>query len=127
MVYTVFYYASEAITRAVVGLVLKIFEYMRRRRMVVEKPPREERRVPAWGFFSTVNPCGVKEYTWIGRSTRLLVSIPALVEIPIEAHEVAKPPTRLFFTFREAASKEWFKEIEELAKIAESRGEEGAS
>jgi hypothetical protein len=28
----------------------------------------------------------------------------------------SKPPTRLYFTFVEAASKEWFKEIEALAK-----------
>ena len=124
MVYSVFYYASEAITRFTIGLTLKILEYMqqRRRRMVEEKPKEEKPSVPTWGFFSTTNPYGVREYVWIGKATNLKVSIPELVKLPIQAHELRKPPTRLFFTFAEAASKNWFKEIEWLAEQAEKRG-----
>ena len=122
MVYSVFYYASEAITRAVVGLILKIVEHMQRRRMVEEKPRREEAKPPSWGFFGTINPYGAKEYTWIGRATSLKVSIPELTtRLPIRAHELRKPPTRLYFTFAEAASKDWFKEIEWLAEQAEKQ------
>jgi len=122
MVYSVFYYASEAITRAVVGLVLKIVEHMHRRRMVEEKPRREEAKPPSWGFFGTINPYGAKEYTWIGRATGLKVSIPELItRLPIRAYELRKPPTRLYFSFAEAASKDWFKEIEWLAEQAEKQ------
>lgn len=119
MVYSVFYYASEALTRALATLVLKIYEYKSRRRMVEEKPP--EAPPPSWGWFTTVNPGGVREYTWIGRSTGLRVSIPLHVEIPLEAYK-SKPPVRLYFTFTEAASREWYKEIERLAELAEKGG-----
>jgi len=120
MVYSVFYYASEALTRAIVGLTLKIIERMQYRKMVTEKREEEEEaRVPTWGFFATTNPYGAKEYTWIGKSTSLKVSIPGLINLPIKAHEMRKPPTRLYFTFSEVASKDWFKEIEWLAEQAE--------
>ena len=122
MVYSVFYYASEAITRAIVGLTLKIIERMRRRRMVEEKPKRKEEVIPRYGFFRTTNEAGVREYRWVGRSTKLIVKIPDLVGLPLRAHELRKPPTRLYFTFAEAASKDWFKEIEWLAKMAEKAG-----
>jgi len=129
MVYSIFYYASEAITRAIVGFILKVFEYMQRRRMVTEKPKEERAAPPTWGFFTITNPYGAKEHVWIGRSTNLMVSIPNLINLPIKGHEVAKPPTRLYFTFKEAASKDWFKEIEWLAEQAEKakEGEIGAA
>jgi len=127
MVYSVFYYASEAITRFIVGLSLKIVERMQRKKMVTEKP--KEKPAPTWGFFGTTNPYGAKEYLWIGKATNLEVSIPKLVKLPIKAHELKKPPTRLFFTFSEAASKDWFREIEWLAEQAEKQkgGVEGAT
>ncbi|RLF04441.1 MAG: hypothetical protein DRJ60_07090 [Thermoprotei archaeon] len=127
MVYSIFYYASEAITRALVGFILKVYEHMHRRKIVREKP--RERPAPTWGFFSITNPYGAKEYVWIGKDTNLKVSIPALIKLPIKAHELEKPPTRLYFTFKEAASKDWFKEIEWLAEQAEKakEGEMGAS
>lgn len=121
MVYSVFYYASEAITRAIVGLTLKIIERMQRRKMVEEKP-KEERMIPRYGLFSTVNEAGLREYMWVGRATKLKVSIPDLIGLRLRAHELGKPPTRLYFTFAEAASKDWFKEIEWLAKMAEKAG-----
>jgi len=122
MVYSVFYYATEAITRAFVGLILKIVEHMQRRRMVEEKRREEKRPAPSWGFFKVVNEAGIPEYTWIGRATNLMVSIPGLIRLPIRAHEARKPPTRLYFSFAEAASKDWFKEIEWLAEMAEKAG-----
>ena len=122
MVYSVFYYASEAITRFIVGLTLKIVEHIQRRRMVEEKRREEKPRIPSWGFFSTTNPYGAREYIWIGRATNLKVSIPELItRLPVKAHELRKPPTRLYFTFAEAASKDWFKEIEWLAEQAEKQ------
>ena len=54
-----------------------------------------------------------------------MVSIPGLVRLPIRAHELGKPPVRLYFTFAEAASKDWFKEIEWLAEQAEKKAGEG--
>lgn len=130
MVYSVFYYASEAITRFIVGSIIKIMEMKeRRKRRIIEKKEKEERPRPQWGFFSTVNMYGAREYTWVGKHTDLKVSIPSLVRLPIRAYETEKPPTRLYFTFAEAASKNWFKEIEWLAEMAEksSKGEESAS
>jgi len=131
VVYSVFYYATEAITRAVVALIIRVYEHLRRRRMVEERRRREEARPPTWGFFKTVNPYGAAEYTWVGRATNLMVSIPALVRLPVRAHEARGPPTRLYFTFAEAASKDWFREIEWLAeqaeKMARERGAEGAA
>jgi len=125
MVYSVFYYATEAITRAFVGLILKVIEHMQRRRMVEEKRREEERPAPSWGFFGITNPYGAKEYTWVGRATNLKVAIPGLIKLPIAAHELRKPPTRLYFSFAEAASKDWFKEIEWLAEQAEKAAKEG--
>ena len=123
MVYSVIYYAAEAVTRAAVGLALKIAERMQRRRMVEER--RREERPASWGFFATTNPYGAREYTWVGRATSLRVSIPELAaRLPIRAHAPQKPPTRLYFTFAEAASKDWFKEIEWLAEQAERAASE---
>jgi len=124
MVYSVFYYASEAITRAIVGLTLKIVEHRQRQRMVTEKEVEEEIPAPTWGFFATTNPHGEKEYTWVGKSTGLKVSIPGIINVPVKAHDFKKPPTRLYFSFSEATSKDWFKEIEWLAEQAEKPKQE---
>jgi len=128
MVYSVFYYAMEAMTRAILGFTLKVYEMVkgREKKKMVQEKKKEERPEPTWGFFSTVNMYNVKEYKWIGRSTNLMVSIPSLIKLPIRAHEKAKPPSRLYFTFSEAASKDWFKEIEWLAEMVE-KGGKGAS
>ncbi|RLF08524.1 MAG: hypothetical protein DRJ60_00235 [Thermoprotei archaeon] len=123
MVYSVFYYATEAITRAFVGLILKIVEHAKRRRIVEEKR-REKRPAPSWGFFKVMSEAGMPEYTWIGRATNLKVAIPGLIRLPIAARELRKPPTRLYFSFAEAASKDWFREIEWLAEQAEKASEE---
>jgi len=122
MVYSIFYYASEALTRALVAFILKIYEYMQRRKRVIVRKKEEKEKAPTWGFFTSINPYGEREYVWVGRSTNLIISIPELTgRLPIKAHETARPPTRLYFTFKEAASKDWFKEIEWLAEQAEKR------
>ena len=124
MVYSIFYYATEAITRAVIGLAIKVAERLHRRRMVAEKPREERKAPPGWGLFKVRNPAGEPEYVWLGRHTNLKVSIPGLISLPLRAHEVGRRPTRLYFTFTEAASKDWFKEIEWLAEQAEKASEE---
>ena len=126
MVYSVLYYATEAITRAFVGLILKVAERVQRRRMVEERRRGEEGQA-SWGFFKVVNEAGVPEYTWVGRATGLKVSIPGLIRLPIAARELKRPPTRLHFSFAEAASKDWFKEIEWLAEQAERAARRGGS
>lgn len=120
MVYSIFYYATEAVTRAIVEAILKIYDWWqaRKARLVTEKEREEKPPMPRWGFFTTVNPYGAKEYTWVGRHTKLMVSIPDLIDLRLPAHP-GRPPVRLYFTFAEAASKEWFKEIEWLAEQAE--------
>jgi len=125
MVYSIFYYATEAITRAIIEAILKIYDWWRLRKMkLVTERKREEKPTPRWGFFETVNPHGVKEYAWVGRHTRLMVSIPDLIGLKtVQAHP-GKPPVRLYFTFAEAASKDWFKEIEALAEYAERAARE---
>lgn len=118
MVYSVFYYATEALTRAVVTTILKIYERMQRIKAVKEKeekPPKP----PARGFLASVNPQGVREYVWFGKATKLRVSIPELVELPIRASGGGRPPVRLYFSYSEAASKGWFKDIEWLAEQVE--------
>lgn len=125
MVYSIFYYATEAITRAIVEAILKIYDWWRARKikLVTEKEKEKKPPMPRWGFFETVNPHGTKEYTWVGRHTRLMVSIPDLIDLRMPARP-GKPPVRLYFTFAEAASKDWFKEIEALAELAERVREE---
>jgi len=124
MVYSTFYYASEAITRAIVGLALRIAEWIEEKRRARErrivKGKKKEAPPPRWGFFEVTNTAGVKEVRFLGRVTRLDVSIPLLTEVGIKGYKTA-PPTRLYFTFAEAASKDWFKEIEWLAQQAERR------
>lgn len=121
LVYSVMYYATEAITRTIVGLILKIYEWLHRR-AIIERKPRKEEAVPSWGFFEVVNEAGVREYVWLGKVSKLKVSIPGLIGLPIKATRLEKPPTRLYFTFAEAASKKWFDEIEWLASQVEKAG-----
>jgi len=124
MVYSIFYYASEAITKAVVGLALKIADWLRERRRARErrivKGKKKETPPPKWGFFEVTNPAGVKEVRFIGKAVRLDITLPLLTEVGVGRYKTP-PPTRLYFTFAEAASKDWFKEIEWLARVAEEK------
>lgn len=129
MVYSVMYYASEAITRFIVGIILRIYEVIEKRRMVEEAPREEKPGLPRYGFFQTVNQAGVTEIVYVGRDTKLRAHIPILGIRPVvETVNAPPPPERLYFTFTEAASKEWFREIEWLAEQLEKqrkRGEKG--
>jgi len=118
MVYSIFYYAFEAITKVIVSIGIKIYEWLKKAPLIKEKEV-EEKYPTGWGFFSRQNPYGAKEYSFIGRSTKINVSIPDLIGLrTIRANE-GKIPERLYFTFGEVASKNWFKEIEELSKAIE--------
>jgi len=120
MVYSVFYYAGEAIARAVTSLVLKLYERMARRKPAVEEKPKEE-KPPSWGWFETETPFG-REYRFVGRYTSLRLSVPDLINMPrfIESQR-GYQHERMFFTYSEVASKEWFKEIEALAELLRKR------
>ena len=124
MVYTIFYYAGLVFSKIIVYIVLKLLKI--KSRFISEKK-REEREKPAptWGWFESRSPLG-SEIVWVGKATNLNVTIPHVAPTtkPVTTH-TGKPPARLYFTFTEAASKEWFKEIEELAKIAEEREKGG--
>lgn len=123
MVYTVFYYSGVVLTKAIVYIISKIMGLRRFVRAVEreEKPP-----APSHGWFESKSPLGYSEITWIGKSTSLIVSLPQPPGTsPVVQYHSGKSPVRLYFTFREAASKEWFKEIEELAKRVEESGERG--
>jgi len=117
VVYSIMYYAVEAITRAIIGLALKIADLMSGRSKLVSERRREERPQPQWGLYRTSTPTGEAELIWVGRATGLRVPfLPASTLKPLEA----PPPTpqRLYFSFSEAASKDFFKEIEWLAERA---------
>jgi hypothetical protein len=113
MVYSALYTLSKAIADILVKILLAS-----RRRVVREKPKEE---VPRFGWFEQQTPLGYSESTYVGRYTALQVTIPHIVEATSELvpSYKAKPPIRLYFTFLEAASKDWFKDIETLAKQAE--------
>ncbi len=121
MVYSIFYYATEAITRAVVSLILKALE--RRKPSVERKAPEVEilYSASAWGFARVSSYGLVAEYRFVPRATRLSISIPELVPLNIEHRRIEAQPERLFFTFTEAASKDWFKTIEWLAEQLEKK------
>ena len=125
MVYTVFYYAGLVFTKIIVYIVSKIMGLKARfvgAKEVEEKPPAP----PAWGWFESKSPLGYSEITWVGKATGLTVSLPQPPGAnPVVQYYSGKPPARLYFTFREAASKEWFKEIEELAKSVEEGEKSG--
>jgi len=118
VVYTVFYYAGLVFAKIIVYIVSKIMGL--RARFVGAKEAEEKPHVPSWGWFESRSPLGYSEVVWVGRSTSLMVSLPQPPGTsPVVQYYAGKPPVRLYFTFREAASKEWFKEIEELAKRVE--------
>jgi hypothetical protein len=127
MVYTVFYYAGLVFTKIIVYIVSKIMGLKAGYvgvKEVEEKPPAPQ----AWGWFESRSPLGYSEITWVGKATSLTVSLPQPPGVnPVVQYYSGKQPVRLYFTFREAASKEWFKEIEELAKSVEEggKGDEG--
>jgi hypothetical protein len=123
VVYTVFYYSGVVLTKAIVYIISKIMGLRRFIKAVEreEKPP-----TPGWGWFESKTPLGYSEITWVGKSTSLIVSLPQPPGTsPVVQYHGGKPPVRLYFTFREAVSKEWFKEIEELAKRVEESEKSG--
>ena len=124
MVYTVFYYAGVVFAKIIVYIVSKIMGL--KARFIGAREAEEKPSAPSWGWFESKSPLGYSEITWVGKATGLAVSLPQPPGIsPVVQYYAGKPPTRLYFTFREAASKEWFKEIEELAKRVEESEKSG--
>jgi hypothetical protein len=120
VVFTAFYYATEAITKVIVWIAVKL---LAPKRAFVKEKGREER--PSWGWFETKSPYGWSEARWVGRATGIQASIPQLPGMgEVVRASSGPPPVRLYFTFTEAASKDWFKEIEELARRAERKAKE---
>jgi len=123
MVYSVFYYSFGAIARALAELAIRIAEWREAKKKVFAEKKERAPPAPSWGFFKTANPYGNTDLTYIPRNTSLSITIPQLIKLPIQAHEKAgASEERLYFTVKEAASKDWFKEIEELAKALEKGG-----
>jgi hypothetical protein len=124
VVYTVFYYAGMVFAKIIVYIVSKIMGL--KARFIGAREAEEKPSAPSWGWFESKSPLGYSEITWVGKATGLVVSLPQPPGIsPVVRYYAGKSPARLYFTFREAASKEWFKEIEELAKRVEESEKSG--
>lgn len=129
MVYSVVYYATEAITRAVIGFIFTVKEWLERRPMV-ERRKKEKPLVPRGyrGFLKVYDESGEAVYKWKG-SSQLEVRIPTVIDPRIPALDITreKKPVRLHFLWEEAASQRWFEDIEAMAKLVEERKREGRS
>ena len=122
MVYSVIYYATEAVVRAVIGLMFTVKEWLEKRAMVERKPP-EKPLIPKGykGFLKIYDESGGTVYKWKG-SSLMDVRIPVVgIDLKIPALDLTteKKPTRLHFLWAEAASERWFEDIESLARLAE--------
>jgi len=119
VVYSVIYYAVEAITRAVLGLVFWIKERLERRPVVRAKEVERPAIPPGYsGFVKIYGEDGEPIYRWRGR-TRLSVDLPPVVDIPAIDLTKEKKNVRLHFFWEEAASEKWFKDIEYMAERIE--------
>lgn len=129
MVYSVIYYATEAVTRAVIAFIFTLKEWLERRAMV-ERKPREKPLIPPGytGFLKVHDEAGGAVYRWRGRALNMDVRIPVAGGIDPRIHSLdltaEKPPVRLHFLWAEAASPRWFEDIEALAKVAERAARE---
>jgi len=125
MVYSVIYYATEAITRAILSFIFAIKDWLERRAMIEYKPEKEKPVVPPGysGFIKVFNSAGGQVYKWTSKALNMDVRIPVVggIDPGIPALDLTKEkmPTRLHFLWAEAASPRWFEDIEALAKIAE--------
>jgi len=118
MVQTIFYYGFEFLTKVIVKLYFTIKDLLERRRVIKEK----EKRKPTvyHGWVRQTDEAGNPIIQWHGlMPIRIPVShvTPRIVNVTI----AEKKPTRLFTRFDEAASKDFFKELEEIAKRSKSR------
>jgi len=124
MVRSIALYIGETLGRALAALVLRL---LRAKRPFVEEKPRRE-KPPSWGWFETANVFGAREYVFVGRYTNLRIRIPDYPSaLRIPAYKASPPGERMLFTYSEVASKEWFKEMEALAEMLESRRVAGAT
>jgi len=129
MVYSVIYYAAEAITRAIVGLYFMVKEWLERR-VLVERRGEERPPVPPGyvGFLKVYDDVGEPVYRWRGRALTMDIKIPIAggIDPAVPSLDLTKekPPTRVHFLWAEAASERWFEDVEALAKMAEEAAKE---
>jgi len=127
MVYSVIYYATEFIVRAVITIYYAIKDFLERITHVEEKK-REEKKIPEGyvGWIKKYDEAGNPILEWHGS---LKVRIPQdYIGLRVPAIDLsAEKPTRYYTTFNEMASKGWYKELDVLSKLIKGMkgGEEG--
>lgn len=113
MVLTVINYGLEFFIRVAIKLAFSIKDFLEREeRKLIEEKKREE--LPRW-WIQQDDEAGRSVLAWNGS---LRVSIPTTHIQPNIPNVIyrEKPPTRTYFTFKEAASKDFFKELERLVE-----------
>lgn len=119
---TPFYYGSYALTKALIAIFEKISSLFRKE----GEAERPATRPPPRPLFLIDEPTGPALTT----SSSYTVKIPLIYDptgslYPVYTPVKGKPAgRRLYFTYLEAASKDWFKEVEQLAKALEKRESE---
>jgi len=126
MVYSVVYYATEFITRAVLSIYFGIKDWLERVSHVKEKEREEARKIPEGyvGWLRKYDEAGIPVLEWHGS---LKVRIPQDY-ISLKAHAIdltSQKPTRYYTTFNEMASKGWYKELDVLSKLIKGQKKGG--
>jgi len=118
MVYSITYYATEFLVRAVLSLYYGIKEWLERVSHVEEKEMKPPLVPPSYvGWIRKHDEAGNEVLEWYGNiNARIPTSHIDIVTNAINLAEKS-PPTRRYMTFSEMASKNWFKEVEALSKM----------
>jgi len=130
MVYSVLYYATEAVTRAVVRFAFAVKDWLERRSLVGRRPEEKPLIPPGYtGFLKVYDSAGEPVYRWRGNALRLDARIPVAggIDPGVPALDLTRErrPTRLHFLWVEAASPRWFEDVEALGKMAEKAARRG--
>jgi len=128
-VFSVITYAEEAIIRAVLRLAFAVKDFLEQRGFVgarEEEGEKERPLVPPGyvGFVKVWSEGAMEEqeYRWRG-GLDVRIPLPAGVKLSLPAIDLTKErrPARMHFSVMEAASKNWYKDVESLAKLIESQ------
>jgi len=127
-VFSVITYAEKAIIRAIVRLAFVIKDFLEQRGFVGAKEKEEKERPlvpPGYVGFVKVWSEGAmeeQEYRWRG-GLDVRIPLPAGVKLSLPAIDLTKErrPARMHFSVMEAASKNWYKDVESLAKYIEAQ------
>ncbi|MGC8578133.1 MAG: hypothetical protein ACP5KW_09170 [Thermoproteota archaeon] len=125
MVYSITYYATEFIVRAVLSLYYGIKDWLERRAHVTEKEEKKPEIPPGYvGWLKKYDEAGNEVLEWYGN---LKVRIPqSHIDLAVNALDLSdKRPTRYYTTFNEFASKNWFKEVEAMSKLIKGEAKGG--